>query len=135
MIPKILCDINDKINFNIGGQSQSADIGDLINPENIKRIYRIQFSNEPSLQFLSTAVNIISNNPTIPLRFYGDYSEDKIDWDSLQPIKKLQVDLWQTHKLQEVGKLTGLTQLGISKNVKSSVSLKVLEASSGFEPL
>jgi hypothetical protein len=135
MTPKILCDINDKINFNISGQSQSADIGDLTNPDNIKRIYRIQFSKEPSRQFLSTAVNIISNNPTIPLRFYGDYSEDKIDWESLQPIKKLQVDLWQTNKLAAISKLTGLTELGITKNVKSSVSLKILEPLTDLETL
>lgn len=135
MTPKILCDINDKISFNIYGQSQSVDNNDLADPNNIKRIYRIQFSKAPSQLFLSTVVNIIKSNPTIPLRFYGDYSEDKIEWDALQPIKKLQIDLWQTEKLQAISKLTGLTQLGISKNVKSSVSLKVLEPLDKLESL
>lgn len=135
MTPKILCDIHDKITFTIGGQSQIADISDLTNPDNIKRIYRIQFSKEPARQLLSTAVNIINNNPTIPLRFYGDYSEDKIDWDILKQVKKLGVDLWRTNKLDQISKLTGLTELSISKNVKSSVSLKVLEPLSNLEQL
>lgn len=127
MTTKILCNISDKISFNSGGQGQYADLKDLTDPDNIKRIYRIQFSQEPSRQILSTVIKVIADNPSISLRFYGDYSEDKIDWDSLQPIKKLHVDLWQTNKLAAISKMSGLTELGITKNVKSSVSLKILE--------
>lgn len=135
MTTKILCNISDKIAFNSGGQGHYADLKELADPEIIKRIYRIQFSQAPDKQILSAVVKILADNPSIPLRFYGDYSEDKIDWDSLQPIKKLQVDLWQTNKLAAISKLTGLTELGITKNVKSSVSLKILEPLVDLETL
>ncbi|MFI5344307.1 MAG: hypothetical protein ACHQUC_08820 [Chlamydiales bacterium] len=124
---KILCDIDKDVNFIIGGATKRADIADLALEENIKRIYRIQFSQAPRIIHLLAALKVIESNPNIVLRFYGDYSEKQINWGLLSSVESLQVDLWNTKELAEISELTNLKRLGITKNVKSSVSLKILE--------
>jgi hypothetical protein len=123
---KILCDINENINFIIGGVSKRTDISDLTVEDNIKRIYRIQFSQAPTTTHLLAALKVIESNPDIDLRFYGNYSEEQIEWGLLSSVERLQIDLWETKELKEVSQLTNLRRLGITKNVKSSVSLKIL---------
>jgi hypothetical protein len=124
---KILCDINENINFIVGGTSKRADISDLKIEDNIKRIYRIQFSQVPTTMHLLAALKAIEINPDIDLRFYGNYPEEQIEWNLLDSVERLQIDLWETKELKQVSKLTKLKKLGITKNVKSSVSLTILE--------
>ena len=132
---KILCDINENINFIIGGTSKRADISDLTLEDNIKRSYRIQFSQAPTTRHLLAALKVIENNPHIDLRFYGNYSEEQIEWSLLSSVERLQIDLWETKDLKEVSQLTNLKRLGITKNVKSSVSLKILENLTNLQTL
>ena len=90
---KILCDIGNEIYFNIAGKTIKVSSEDLINEENLKRIYRIQFNKAPLLFLLDLAISVIKRNPEIELRFYGNYSEDLIDWDKLHDVEKLSIDL------------------------------------------
>jgi hypothetical protein len=131
----ILCDIGDNVNFIIGGSFKQVSIDDLADTENLKRIYRIQFKTVPDRQHLEAALKAIRTNPEIELRFYGDYSEEQIDWNSLMSIEKLQIDLWETKDLKGVSGLTNLKRLGITKNVKSSVSMKIVESLTNLEVL
>jgi hypothetical protein len=132
---KILCDINENINFIIGGISKRADISDLTVEDNIKRIYRIQFSQVPTATNLLAVLKVIKSNPSIDLRFYGKYSEEEIEWSLLSSVERLQIDLWETKELKQISKLTKLKRLGITKNVKSSVSLKILENLTNLQTL
>ena len=70
---------------------------------------------------------MLNANPKIDLRFYGNYPENSINWKSLTLIENLYIDLWETKKLENLVYLTNLKKLGISKNVKSTVSLKIIE--------
>jgi len=124
---KILCDIGDKPNFLIGGQGKSVDFNEIEKCENLNRIYRFQFKQPPKNGQLDRIISAIKKRPEIELRFYGDYSEELIDWGSLTEIQNLQIDLWETNDLQEVSRLRNLKRLGITKNVKSKVSLEILE--------
>ncbi|KOF03072.1 hypothetical protein OB69_06955 [Roseivirga seohaensis subsp. aquiponti] len=124
---KILCDIGDKPNFLIGGQGKSVDFHEIEKSENLNRIYRFQFKQPPKNGQLDRVISAIKKRPEIELRFYGDYSEELIDWDSLIEIENLQIDLWETNDLKEVSRLRNLKSLGITKNVKSKVSLEILE--------
>lgn len=124
---KILCDIGDKPNFLIGGQGKSLDFNEIEKSENLNRIYRFQFKQPPKKGQLDRVISAIKKRPEIELRFYGDYSEELIDWSSLTEIQNLQIDLWETNDLQEVSSLRNLKRLGITRNVKSKVSLEILE--------
>lgn len=124
---KILCDIGDKPNFLIGGQGKSVDFNEIEKSENLNRIYRFQFKQPPKNGQLDRVISAIKKRPEIELRFYGDYSEELIDWGSLTEIQNLQIDLWETNDLQEISGLSNLKRLGITKNVKSKVSLEILE--------
>lgn len=124
---KILCDIGDKPNFLIGGQGKPVDFNEIEKSENLNRIYRFQFKQPPKNGQLDRVISAIKKRPEIELRFYGDYSEELIDWGSLTEIQNLQIDLWETSDLQEVSRLRNLKRLGITKNVKSKVSLEILE--------
>lgn len=124
---KILCDIGDKPNFLIGGQGKSVDFNEIEKSENLNRIYRFQFKQPPQKGQLDRIISAIKKRPEIELRFYGDYSEELIDWGSLTEIQNLQIDLWETNDLQELSSLRNLRRLGITKNVKSKVSLEILE--------
>ncbi len=132
---KILCIIGEEIEFNITGKSQSVNISDLTNPENLKRIYRIQFSKEPKKEYFEIVISILKENPQIDLRFYGNYSENLIDWRSLIFVERLQIDLWETKDLKEISQLVNLKRLAITKNVKSTVSLKILKDLKNLEVL
>jgi hypothetical protein len=132
---KILCDISENINFIIGGTSRQADIADLTVEDNIKRIYRIQFSRAPTTTYLLAISKVIESNPHIDLRFYGNYSEEQIEWGLLGSVERLQIDLWETKELKQVSRLTKLKRLGVTKNVKSSVSLKILEPLTNLQTL
>lgn len=132
---KILCDIHENINFIIGGTSKRVDISDLTVEDNIKRIYRIQFSQAPTTTHLLAALKVIECNPHIDLRFYGNYSEEQIEWSLLNSVERLQIDLWETKELKDVSQLTNLKRLSITKNVKSSVSLKILETLTNLQTL
>lgn len=131
----ILCDIGYNVYFIIAGNFKQVNIDDLLVPENLKRIYRIQFKTAPHRQYLEAALKAIKTNPEIELRFYGDYSEEQIDWNSLMPIEKLQIDLWVTKDLKSISRLTNIKRLGITKNVKSSVSMKIIESLTNLEVL
>lgn len=124
---KILCDIGDKPNLLIGGQGKPVDFSEIEKSENLNRIYRFQFKQPPKNGQLDRIISAIKKRPEIELRFYGDYSEELIDWGSLIEIQNLQIDLWETNDLQEVSRLRNLKRLGITKNVKSKVSLEILE--------
>jgi len=130
---KILCDIGDKPNFLIGGQGKSVDFNEIEKSENLDRIYRIQFKQPPKNGQLDRIISAIKKRPEIELRFYGDYSEELIDWGSLTEIQNLQIDLWETNDLEEVGRLKNLKRLGITKNVRSKVSLGILEPLQNLE--
>ena len=130
---KILCDIGDKPNFLIGGQGKSVDFNEIEKSENLNRIYRFQFKQAPKNGQLDRVISAIKKRPEIGLRFYGDYSEELIDWDSLVEIENLQIDLWETNGLKEVSRLRNLKRLGITKNVKSKVSLEILEPLQNLE--
>ena len=132
---KILCNIGESVDFNIGGIDYPVNIHDLAKPENISRIYRIQFSRTPKPIYLDEVLKVISHNPGISLRFYGDYPEDTIDWDKLHPVRRLSIDLWHTKSLTGVSKLINLKELGIHKHVTSAVSLKVVEPLVNLETL
>jgi hypothetical protein len=132
---KILCDIGDKPNFLIGGQGKSVDFDEIEKSENLNRIYRFQFKQPPKNGQLDRVISAIKKRPEIELRFYGDYSEELIDWGSLTEIQNLQIDLWETNDLQEVSRLRNLKRLGITKNVKSKVSLEILEPLQNLETL
>lgn len=119
----------------IGGISKRADISDLTIEDNIKRIYRIQFSQAPTTTNLLAVLKIIKSNPNIDLRFYGKYSEEQIEWSLLSSVERLQIDLWETKELKQVSQLTKLKRFGITKNVKSSVSLKILESLTNLQTL
>lgn len=130
---KILCDIGDKPNFLIGGQAKSVDFNEIEKSENLNRIYRFQFKQPPKNGQLDRVISAIKKRPEIELRFYGDYSEELIDWGSLTEIQNLQIDLWETIDLQEISSLRNLKRLGITKNVKSKVSLDILEPLQNLE--
>jgi hypothetical protein len=132
---KILCIIGEEIEFNIAGKSKSVNIFDLKNPENLNRIYRIQFSKEPKKEYFEIVVSLLKENPQIELRFYGNYSENLIDWKSLIFVERLQIDLWETKNLNELSQLVNLKRLAITKNVKSTVSLKILKDLKNLEVL
>ena len=130
---KILCDIGDKPNFLIGGQGKSVDFSEIEKSENLNRIYRFQFKQPPKNGQLEKVISAIKKRPEIELRFYGDYSEKLIDWDCLTEIQNLQIDLWETSDLREISSLENLKRLGITKNVKSKVSLDILEPLQNLE--
>jgi len=130
---KILCDIGDKPNFLIGCQANTVDFNEIEKNENLNRIYRFQFKQPPKNGQLERVISAIKKRPEIELRFYGDYSEELIDWGSLKEIQNLQIDLWETKDLQEVSSLRNLKRLGITKNVKSKVSLDILEPLQNLE--
>lgn len=132
---KILCDIGENICFNIGGQSHAVDDSDIEKDNYLNRIYRIQFHKPPPKKRLEQVINAIRKRPEIGLRFYGNYSEDEIDWTQLVGIQDLVIDLWETNNLSAVSSLTGLKRLGISKNVKSKVSLSILAPLTNLELL
>ena len=131
----ILCEIGDKPTFSIGGQIYPVELDDIDKDDNLNRIYRIQFSQPPKDGQLERVISAIKRRPEIELRFYGNYPEDLIEWDKLKEIQNLQIDLWEIRDLQEVSKLTNLKRLGITKNVKSQVSLKILEPLQNLEVL
>ena len=132
---QILCDIGDRPNFLIGGQRNPVDFDEIEKNENLDRIYRFQFSQPPSNEQLERVVNAIRRRPEIGLRFYGNYSEDLIDWGKLTDIEDLQIGLWETKELQEISNLTNLKRLSITKNVKSRTSLTILEPLKNLETL
>ena len=122
----ILCNIGDEIVLNLGGKSEVIHLEELRNPEKLSKIYQIQFSKEPQKKYFNFIVNLLKDNTEIDLRFYGNYLENTIDWESLKFIEKLQIDLSETKDLKDLIYLKNLKQLGITKNVKSTVSLKVI---------
>lgn len=124
---KILCNIREKPTFLVGGQSREVSFDDLLKEDNIDRIYRIQFSQAPKNGQLEKVLKAIEKRPSIGLRFYGDYSENKIDWKSLTNVQNLQIDLWHLSKLEQLSNLSNLKSLGITKNVSSKASLEILE--------
>ena len=124
---KILCNISEKPTFLIGGQSYEVSFDELLKEDNIERIYRIQFSQAPKNGQLEKVLKAIEKRPTIGLRFYGDYSENQIDWKSLSNLQNLQIDLWHLSNLQQLSNLSNLKSLGITKNVSSKASLEILE--------
>ncbi len=124
---KILCEIGDKPNFLTGGKVKPVEFEDIEKIENLNRIYRFQFKQPPKNEQLERVASAIKKRPEIALRFYGNYIEELIDWDSLTEIHHLQIDLWETEDLRRVSQLKNLKSLGIAKNVKSKVSLKILE--------
>lgn len=130
---KILCDIGDKPNFLIGGQGKSVEFSEIEKSENLNRIYRFQFKQPPKNGQLEKVISAIKKRPEIELRFYGDYSEELIDWGSLTEVQNLQIDLWETSDLREISSLRNLKRLGITKNVKSKVSLDILEPMQNLE--
>jgi len=132
---KILCDIGEEIKFNIGGQSKTVDFNELEKEEILNRIYRIQFNRAPIKEQLEQVLKAIDRRPEIQLRFYGNYHENLIDWSKLVDIQCLQIDLWEIENLNEVSQLSNLKKLGITKNVKSKVSLKILEPLQHLEVL
>lgn len=132
---KILCDIGEEINFIIGGKASKVTFDELNAEENINRIYRIQFKKAPQKDYLTQALMVIKKNPNIALRFYGDYSENVIDWDSLFQIEKLSIDLWHTESLGCISNLKNLKSLSVTKNVSSKVSLSILEPLKNLEVL
>lgn len=131
---KILVDIKDsKIGFLTDGTAISSSMTDIVAKKD--NIFRIQFSSNPDFQLLKDISNFLNDNPHIDLRFYGNYSEDLIDWGLLNNVQRLFIDLWETKDLNEIKNLKKLKRLGISKNVKSSVSLKVIENLDNLEML
>jgi hypothetical protein len=130
---KILCDIGDKPNFLIGGQGNTVDFSEIEKSDNLDRIYRFQFKQPPKNGQLEKVISAIKKRPEIGLRFYGNYSEELIDWGSLTEIQNLQIDLWETNDLEQVSALKNLKRLGITKNVKSKVSLKIIEPLQNLE--
>jgi hypothetical protein len=131
---KILVDIKDsKIGFLTGGTTISSSMSDIIAKKD--NIFRIQFSSKPDIHLLKDISDFLIDNPHIDLRFYGNYSEDLIDWSLLNNIQGLFVDLWETKDLNGIKNLKQLKRLGITKNVKSSVSLKVIENLDNLEML
>src|SRR5688572_30264791 len=132
---KILCNIGKEPIFSIGGESEAVGWEDLDKEENLNRIYRIQFNQAPHNGQLERVTGIIKQRPEIELRFYGDFSEELIDWDKLTDIRDLQIDLWNSINLGQISKLTNLKCLGITKNVKSNVSLSILEPLQNLEKL
>ena len=125
MNKNILCNIGEEITIKSSGQSQVISEVDLL--DKVNQIFRIQFNKAPQKKHLDLVTNILQNNSNIDLRFYGNYSENSIDWKSLYFIENLHIDLWQTNNLEAIRDLQNLKKLSISKNVKSSVSLKILE--------
>lgn len=132
---KILCDIGDGPNFLIDGREKPVNFDDIDKEDNLNRIYRIQFKQPPGNGQLERVVTTIKKRPEIELRFYGNYSEDLIDWSKLTDIQNLQIDLWKTNELKAVSQLMNLRRLGINGNVKSKVSLKILEPLRNIETL
>jgi len=132
---KILCDIGDKTKFLFGGEDKSVDFAEIEKSENLNRIYCFQFRQAPKKGQLESVVSAIKKRPEIGLRFYGDYSETSIDWNSLQEIQNLQIDLWETNDLSDVSTLKNLKRLAITKVLKSKVSLNILEPLQKLETL
>jgi len=112
-----------------------AKLEDIDSDENIKRVYRIQFSKPPKHEALEYVLQIIQKRPEIDLRFYGDYSETLIPWNKLALIQRLQIDLWNIFSLNEISNLKELKVLSIQKNVSSKVSLKILAPLQNLERL
>jgi len=131
----ILCNIGDEIVFNFAGKTKIVTFNELAEPETLSKIYRIQFSKEPKSNQFDSIIQLLNENREIDLRFYGNYSEYSIDWKSLISIENLQIDLWETKELKDLIYLTNLKKLGISKNVKSNVSLKIIENLQNLENL
>lgn len=131
----ILCNIGDEIVLNFAGKTKVVSFNELANPENLSKIYRIQFSKEPNPKQFDFIIKLLNENLEIELRFYGNYSEYSIDWKSLNSIENLQIDLWETKELKDLIYLTNLKKLGISKHVKSNVSLKIIENLQNLENL
>jgi len=132
---KILCDVGDDLIFNIAGKSTKVNFDELYNDEVVNAIYRFQFNKSPRSGQLEKVLKAISKRPDVELRFYGAYSENEIDWGQLITIENLQIDLWETIDLKSVSKLTNLKRLGITKNIKSKVSLEILTPLKNLEYL
>lgn len=92
----ILCNIDDEVVLSCGGKSEIVSFTELENPEILSKIYRIQFSKEPKPEYLNFVATLLKLNSEIDLRFYGNYSENSIDWKSLSFIEKISIDLWET---------------------------------------
>lgn len=123
----ILCEIGEDIIFNVGGKSQKASTVDLLQEDNLNRIYRFQFREAPKNIYLDLVLLAIEKRPAITLRFYGNYSEDLIDWDRLSAVKNLSIDLWHLDNLKGLSKLVNLKVLSLTKNISSKASLTILE--------
>jgi hypothetical protein len=132
---KILCDIGEEITFIIGGKFQKVELAALDDENNLTKIIRIQFKRAPKTIYFEKVQSILKKKPNITLRFYGDYSEDKIDWEQLTEIQNLQIDLWNTVSLKDISLLKSLKSIGISKNINSKVSLTILEPLQNLETL
>lgn len=131
----ILCDIGQGVQFLISGRSEVATIHNLEDETYLKRIYRIQFKTPPQKAMLEVVASAIKAMPDIELRFYGDYSEELIPWDMIKGVERLSVDLWHTESLNAISSLPNLRTLAISKNVRSKVSLKIIEPLENLEVL
>jgi hypothetical protein len=131
----ILCDIGEDVTFSIAGDFKKVRFDDIFSQENRDRIYRIQFHRPPTNYYLEKVAELIKERPRIALRFYGQYREGEINWHLLRDIERLQVDLWETDDLHQLQYLVKLKELGILKQVKSKVSLKVLSTLPELEVL
>jgi hypothetical protein len=129
-----LVNIEDrKIRMESGGVSTFVSFDDL--ELTAKNICRIQFPSKPIHSVLERVADLIVKNPHIVLRFYGNYTEDQIEWCLLRNIQKLHIDLWNTKSLNQISDLKHLKVLGISKNVHTSVSLNILRDLENIEEL
>lgn len=121
--------------IDIGGIGKEVDLNELDRDDYLNMVYRIQFYKPPQPWQLDKVVNAIKKRPEIGLRFYGDYSENLIDWSKLAEVQSLFINLWKTNDLTELSKLTNLRKLGISKCMKSNASLKLLLPLENLEAL
>jgi hypothetical protein len=131
----ILCDIGETVTFSSGGEFRRTNFDDIFLPENRMRIYRIQFHTPPQTYQFERIAELIGEIPKISLRFCGQFSEDQIPWRLLTQIQRLQIDLWETDNLNELRNLPNLKELGISKQVRSKVSLSILKNLPNLEVL